>query len=288
MKIMQIEQCGQVGKCMSHPSSYESHVKTFNYSKPSMVRVAEYAMQQLEAARKVDIERHEKNASALKNNEEIRASVVSLMTAVGMPEKFTQRDMNSRARYPKSQTLRAGYLTDLDRECKVNDGFDAATYTYNQLLSSYKLYQEQAAKQGEVEKREKEREEQARIAKRRADMELAAVILRYGLPIESEWSDVLEDLRKRDQRLDLAVAMEDVRGDWNEGCYPVNNALERFTIRTDEDKDIANDVLGCTHDFEDGRVFRDISWSYSRLYASVADQQLAADVQTARSHARHD
>lgn len=287
MKIMQIEQCGAVRKCMAHPSSYESYLKGNGWSKPSMLRVANHALVQLEAARKVDIEQHEKNALALKNNAEVRASVVSLMTAVGMPDKFTQRDPNSRARFPKATTLRAGYLTDLDRECKVDDGFALATSSYESMLREYRAYKEKADGEAEREKAAAERAERERIEKRRADLELVTIIQRYGLPIESEWSDVLDALRGRDQRLDLAIAMEDVRGDWNDGCGAVESALARFVIRDNEDKDIAADVLGCTRDFEDGRVFRDTTWSYGALYASVADQQLVADAQTAHTHARN-
>lgn len=286
LKIMPIELCGAVRKCMAHPSSYKSYITNHSHREPSMLRVADHALAQLEAARKVDVERHEKNAEALANNQVIRGRVLALMAEVGMPEKFVQRDPNSRARVPKSMTLRAGYLTDLDRECKVDDGYAFATTSYEQMLKEYQDYRKKAEGEAAREKNLAEIAERERLEKRRADLELVTIIQRYRLPIESEWGDVLEALRTRDQRLDLAVAMEDVRSDWNDGCGAVEFALSRFTIRDNEDKEIAADVLGCTRDFEDGRVFRDTTWSYDALYASAADQQLAADVQAARSHAR--
>ena len=113
-----------------------------------------------------------------------------------------------------------------------------------------------------------------------------SMLLRHELPIESSWDDVLEHLRKKDQRLDLAVAMEQTRGDWSDGPYRVRNALDRFQIHIDEDKAIATDVASCLYDFEDGRVFRDTTWSYSALYESVADKQLVSDCQTAMNHSR--
>ncbi len=116
-------------------------------------------------------------------------------------------------------------------------------------------------------------------------MELAGVLLRYELPIESSWSDVLDHLCGKDQRLNLAVAMQRTRGDWSEGPYRVSNALGNFRIETNEDKDIAADVATCLYDFSDGRVFRDTTWNYTRLFASVTDQQLAADCQKAMQHA---
>lgn len=286
LKIMPIEQCGAVGKCMASPQSYESSMGSYSYRKPAPDRVAAYALAELERARAADAAMHERNLPALANNQAVREYVEKVMDDIGMPRSFTQRDTNSRARRPKTYSSPAGFLTDLVRECKTDDGFAAATRTYEELSKRYREYEASAKQQAERDKAAAERAEAEKIAKRRADLELVTIIQRYGLPIESEWHDVLEALRGRDQRLDLAVAMEDVRGDWNDGCGAVEYALSRFTIRDNEDKDIANDVLGCTRDFEDGRVFRDTTWSYSALYASVADRQIVADVQTARSHAR--
>lgn len=286
LKIMPLEQCGAVGKCMASPQSYESGMSS--YRKPSIDQVAAKAMRELEAARTVDLATHERNAAAIANNAAVRAYVESVMDGIGMPRSWSQKDTKSRSRYPKSFSTPAGYLTDLVRECRTDDGFSSATSTYNMLLARYTEYAATATAQAEKDRAAAERAAAEKLAKRRADMELVTIIQRYGLPIDSEWSDVLEELRGRDQRLDLAVAMEDVRGDWNDGCGAVESALGRFTIRDNEDKNIANDVLGCTHDFEDGRVFRDTTWSYSALYASVADQVLAADVQTAHSHARNE
>lgn len=288
LKIMPLEQCGAVGKCMSSPQSYESRMTTYSYRKPSIDRIAAFAMTELEKARAVDVAMHERNLPAIANNEAVRAHVEAVMAEVGMPRSFSQRDTKSRSRYPKSFTTPAGFLTDLVRECKTDDGFAAATRTYDELLKRYQEYETTAKAQAEKDKEATERAAAEKLAKRKADMELVTIIQRYSLPIESEWRDVLEALRGRDQRLDLAVAMEDVRGDWNDGCGEVESALCRFTIRDNEDKDIANDVLGCTRDFEDGRVFRDTTWSYSALYASVTDRQLVADVQAARSHARNE
>lgn len=283
LKIMPLEQCGAVGKCMSSPQSYASDMS--RWSTPSIDQVAAKAMRELEAARAVDVAMHDRNADAIANNAAVRAHVEAIMDGIGIPRSWSQKDTKSRARYPKTFSTPAGYLTDLVRECRTDDGFVAATNTYNMLLTRYTEYAATAKAQAEKDAAAAERAQAMKVAQRKADIELVTIIQRYSLPIESEWGDVLEALRGRDQRLDLAVAMRHVRGDWNDGCGAVESALGRFTIRTDEDKDIANDVLGCTHDFEDGRVFRDTNWSYDRLFASAVDQVLAADVQTAMSHA---
>lgn len=288
LKIMPVEQCGAVGQCQSHPSGYEHTLSA--YSKPTKERVATYALQQLEAARAKDIATHEANLPAIENNKAVAERVTALMTEIGMPASFSERDRNSRARYPKTIRHDAGYITDLRREVKRDDGFTAATRTYEDLKRRYQEYAEAGKREAEAAARERERAAQAEVEKRKADMELAALLLRYGLPIESTWSDVLEHLCGKHQRLDLAVAMQRTRMDWNDGPYRVSDALRRFTIETNEDKDIAACVAGGLVDFEDGRVFRDMAWSYDALFASVAAEQpqLAADLKTALDRAQED
>ena len=210
------------------------------------------------------------------------------MKAIGMPARWSERDMKSRSRYPKTISHSAGYITDITRECKTDDGFAYATLQYERLLKSYQEYAEQGKREAEEARRAAERAKEAEIEKRKADIELAAILLRYSLPIESSWSDVLEALRGRHQRLDLAVAMSQTRSDWSDGAYRVRAAMDRFTIHDNEDKDIANDVLGCMDDFSDGRVFRDTRWSYDALFASVENRQLVADVQRAMQLASDD
>lgn len=280
-RIQPVEPCGQVHKLMTSPQSYAS---SFAPIKPTSLQVATKALRELEAARQRDIELHERNKLAIEINTAIKARVLQLMDSIGMPKRFSQRDASSRSMRPKTTTLDAGYLTDLQRECKTDDGFAFATGIYEKLLGQYRAYEEQAKREDEQARRAEEQRKAAEVERRKADMALAAILLRYSLPIESTWSDVLEVLRGRDQRLDLAVAMEQTRGDWSEGPHRVRDALDRFEIRCTEDKDIANDVLAGLTDFCDGRVFRDATWSYDRLYASVADQQLAADVRTAVRH----
>lgn len=289
LKIMPVEQCGAVGKCMGSPQSYRDQAKgSYSYTEPTIARIAAYALQQLEAARARDVGAHEKNLPAIENNKAVAAAIIALNEGVGMPKRWSERDRNSRARYPKTIGHDAGYLTDIAREVKTDDGFAAATFTYERLKKDYEAYAASGVAEAERLARQKEVEQQALVDKRKADMELAALLLRYNLPLESSWSDVLEQLRGKDQRLDLAVAMSQTRGDWSEGCYRVEAAIGRFTIRNDEDKDVINDVLGCTRDFEDGRVFRDTTWSYSALFASAQDQQLSADVQLAMQRAGDD
>lgn len=284
--IQAVEQCGAIGKCMSSPSSYASVMGSYGSKSPKAV--AARALQELESARARDIATHEKNSLALEANKQIAERVTALMNEIGIPTSYSERDRQSRARYPKSIRHEAGYIGDLRRNCPTTDGFEHATHTYERLLKDYQAYAVRAQEEFEQAERQSAREAEQLVERRKADMELAAMLLRYELPIDSSWSDVLEALRGRDQRLDLAVAMSQTRGDWSEGAYRVSAALGRFKIETTEDKDIATDILSCLEDFEDGRVFRDTTWNYSVLFAGAADQQLSADVQKAMANAGGD
>ena len=286
MKVMVVEICNAMGKLYSTPESFRSSMpRKWNYSKHTMLEVANFALTRLETARQTDVAMHEKNLPAIAMNTRIHEHMGALMKAIEMPDGWSERDPSSRARIPKTIRHTAGWRTDLAKHCRLDDSFSHATGNYERLQKAYAEYHTTALGEADRLARLKEVEKEKVLAARRADMELAAVLLRYELPIDSSWADVLDALREKNQRLDLAVAMEQVRGDWNEGCGAVESALSRFTIRDNEDKDIANDVLGCTRDFEDGRVFRDTTWSYGALYASVEDRQLVADVQTAYQHA---
>lgn len=282
-KAMPIEKVGYVGQCQSHPSGYEHSAKV-GYSTPTSSRIATYAMQALEVARAKDVEAHEKNVPALAHNKALRERVVAMMKSIGIPDSWSERDFASRSRYPKNKTVSAGYLADLAKHVVVSDGFESATHTYESLKKRYEEYAASAEREAQRAEQERaaaaEREKEAR----RKNLAIASIILRYSLEEDADWPDILEVLCAKDQRLDLAVAMQQTRNDWNEGAYRVSNALDRFVIETTEDKDIANDVLRCLENFDDGRVFRDTTWNYGRLFASVADQQLAADVQTALTH----
>ncbi|WP_176048181.1 hypothetical protein [Burkholderia sp. BCC1644] len=278
-KILPVEQCGFVGKCMASPQSYASSLST--YRTPSAKTVADHALAQLEAARAKDVALHEANLEAIERNKGTADRVRAFMEEIGMPKSWSERDTKSRARFPKNITRDAGWIADIMRFIKTDDGFAFATSQYNSLKSRYDEYAAIAARETEQAEQQRQRAEQAERDARKANVELARVVLRYELSDESTWNDVLDALRGKDQRVDLALAMLATRNDWSEGPYRVRDALYRFTIVTDEDKEIASDVATCLHDFEDGRVFRDTTWGYDRILASVADQQLATDALTA-------
>lgn len=285
-KTNELEKVGAVTHCQANPGSYASYMGgSYGYlPKPSAKRVAAYALSQLEQARQKDVEAHERNLPKIAANKAAREKIEALMKEVGMPDSFYEIPRNSRARFPKRVKQSAGYITDMQRHLPITDGFDHATATYTNLKARYDLYAKEAEGEDERLAAEAERERQRKLEAQRSNIQMAKIILRYDLPEDSTWEDILDTLRKKDQRIDLAVAMSQTRGDWSEGYYRVSDALSRFVVRTPEDADIQTDILSCFNDHIDGRVFRDTTWNYDRLFSSVADPHLADDVRTAMSH----
>lgn len=271
---------GAVGKCMSSPQSYADHGRS--YGKRGPRETAVFALQELERARALDVEAHEKNLPVLTANADIRARIIALMKEAGIPD--TQQVPSGRTRYGRAvmKSAPAGYIDDMRRCVPIGDGFESATLTYQGLKARYDEYAKNADELEQKAQQERETAAEREKAKRKADIDLVKIILRYSLPEDSEWRDVLEALCEKDQRLDLAVAMAKTRADWSDGPDTVRYALDRFKTETAEDLAIARDVSAHVIDWDgDGRCFRDTNWNYDRLFASVTDQQLSADVQKA-------
>jgi len=285
----EIEICANVNKCMSSPQSYATtNGSSWSYRTPTNKEVAAKALAALEAARKMDVEAHERNESKLEANKALRDRIIAVMTEAGIPASYSEKDVKSRARFPKSIRKDAGYLEDLRRSVKTSDSFDYATSTYERLKASYDEFAKKADAEDQQARASIERAAAAKLEERRKNLKLVEIILRYQLPETSEWGDILGSLREKDQRLDLAVAMTQTRGDWSSGYYRVSDALNRFEVKTPQDAEIQSDILSCFNDDIDGRVFRDTAWNYTRLFAEAADQQLSADVQTAMANAGDD
>ncbi|MFC5358100.1 hypothetical protein [Azospirillum himalayense] len=271
-----IEPCGHVGKLPTSPESYRHN---YRVDSPTMLQLLARADAALEDAFAKDKAIHEANAPAVAHNKALRETITTMMKAVGVPVSWSDLEFpSSRSRYKKRISKRAGYLTDLERWIPVADGFAHQVTLYETAKRQHAEYRVKAEQEQQQVLAAKEREAQAR----KANLDLARIIVRYGLPEESDWSEVVSQLRGRNKYLDLAVAMYQTRCDWSDGPRAVRNALERFTIENDRDKNIAADVAdSLAHWDGDGRIFRDTTWSYGALWPLVGDEQLVADVQRA-------
>lgn len=91
--------------------------------------------------------------------------------------------------------------------------------------------------------------------------------------------DIESHILSQDKYLDLAWSMERTRGDWSEGFYRVESALRRFEVVTPTDALIVADLQEIMDsDEQDGRVFRDTTYSYGTIYEYVENKELIADL----------
>ncbi|MNQ66527.1 hypothetical protein D3C85_810190 [compost metagenome] len=189
-----------------------------------------------------------------------------------IPSGYSTYEFKTNRSSKKTETRHtAGYLGDLSRNIKTDDGY---TYTASQV-ERYKetftqiannLKQKIRAVQAEKEKEEKNK---------KSVQVLARMQVKYGLNEHSMWEDVLEALDSKDKYFMLARAMEDTRGDWSEGFGRVEWAINKFVVESPEDKEIEDNISTFLDgEYEDGRCFRDCEWNYSVLYGKAAAEVL--------------
>lgn len=278
---MPVKQCEAVRKLSEYDSNYGGGGRFSS----SWTFKANEAERMLARAWAEDQATHADNTEALVHNLGLRTHITEVMRSIGVTDEYSVPDLKSRSRWVKTKKVPAGYRSDIAHFIPVSDGFAAAELRQQKLAVLFAGWRSKA----DEEKNAKAAEAERKKTKRMADMELATILVRYGLPIDSEWWSVAQELRKRDKYLDLACAMENVRCDWNDGCDEVSDALGRFEIAAGDDAKIAADVASAVvrfSDDRDGRYFRDTTWSYGALYTLVADKQLLADGKLANERAR--
>ena len=195
---------------MAHPSSYLSRIQ---YGEKTTARAAALALQDLEAAghaisppmRNLPAPRTTLCAAQITVERGCRYARALGANATGHPVALPQ-DNQPRRRLHHRYSAR---MQDRRRFGLVTSQGSGCWPSTRSTTSS--------ASVSRGDSHAKEREQAAALEKRKADIELAAILLRYSPPIESTWSDVLESLRGRHQRPDLAVAMAQTRSDWSEG-----------------------------------------------------------------------
>ena len=232
---------------------------------------------------------HEVNLPEIERRTELRSRITVLMREAGIQDNYKREAPCSRARFPKMVDGKAGYLVDLDRFLPVDDGFAAIDRDYQYRVSQREVEASKKADEREKQRAQREREQEEYERKRRSDLDLVRLIAKYELAEYSEWSEVLDHLRSKSKYIDLAFAMADTRSDWSEGYWRVEAALSRFTVQTDIDQKIYDDVsdaCSLSEDFVDGRVFRNCTWNYSRILSDISiDPDLLADANRAHEEA---
>lgn len=280
-RIAHIKQCVAVKNTSTYLISYNNNSA---YYRETEGQLAQKALLKLEEALAKDEQTHQENISGLENNKALQQEAINFMeNQVGISKTKRIKDPKSRARIPKMITVNNGWYKDILENVVVNDGYDFVQKDYEKKKKLFQDIIEKYTRDAERAKAEKKAEEEAAVAHKKSLMDMVAIINRYDELDETyEWEDILEYLLKKSRLLNLAHAMSETRGDWNEGPYRVKNAL--FEPTNDVEKLILEDISRITYDWDgDGRVYRDCKYNYGVLFNMLdqTDHQLMIDYYTA-------
>lgn len=276
-KIMKVEPCKGVE---FHSSSLEVRDGWGSRKEPTTVDAWNRSLDAFNAEVDAKVEAikqvHAANADALTNNSAITEKVSLIMRELGIPLTYQERDYSSRAQRPKYNTRNAGYLGDLSRNVILSDGYDAAIASAERAKQQAKDYH--AKKVAGLA--QKEREEAAAKKKIKDDALIVHMRVKYKCDVEDTVYDVLRAIIGKNKYLWLAHWMQENRLDWNDGPDSARVGLDGFKVESQEDQEIYDAVSSRIEDWGgDGRVFRDMEYSYDVIYGMVDDSELMADYQ---------
>lgn len=228
----------------------------------------------------------ERNEEIAKHNRMVCEAAVAYMAAIGVPDTF-RKPKKSRGWQIKYDTIEADWKMALRQSFPVSSGWSTVEQQFAESMRIVESWEHDDT----AEKNRKERERQAEETRARATRAVAAMVVKYGLPVDATDRDVLDAMLSRNKYLRLAYWLERNRGDWNEGPHYASVGLDSFSVESDTDKAIAADIGSHISDWDgDGRIFRDCDWNYGKLYVIAAEQDeaLVADFNALREFVTED
>ena len=220
------------------------------------------------------------NQKICAENSRIVNSLIDSIRNAGIPERVEVVVSGPRAQRTKREMQDAPWKS-LSRQVRTFDTWTQSEQYYKDFLGRVKKWQDEIA----AKAREKEQAAAKDKARIEAESKRIALCLKYGFdPVKTAESDLRDLLLSKNKYLRLAYYLERNRNDWNEGPDFAETGLSGFKIETADDQLIYDNIQGFITDWDgDGRVFRDCTWSYSRLYAEFVPAELMTDFQSLKS-----
>ena len=274
MEIMPIKKI-EVERLKYIPDGYdERYSKYGTFEGYQIDNVVREATNHVERILKSAETQHEVNVEAIKNNVAIVEGIKKMMEKFGIRSTYSTYEYKSRRSSKQTETKHyAGYLGDLNRDIKTNDGFSTIQNECNSFKEKLEKWRLSEMKRIEQEQAKIKNEEVIATANR----ELMKLIVKYDLPATSTKDDVVDHIISKDKYLYLAHYMEKNRGDWNDGYSYAEEGLDNFTVETDIDSEIYDCVQNEIDNWDgDGRCFRDCAYSYNVVFG-YADSELYVD-----------
>ena len=252
------------------PNEYADTVEKIEERRKSLFAKLDEVLPSLEETRL-------KNAEIIEHNKQIAEKVKLIMKTMGIPDSYSERDYNSRARNPKYITRQAGYIGDITRNVST---FDTQ---YKNISDQINVIKTRINKWADDKIKAIRAEEASKKAEREKDAKvklLAAMCGKYGIDaLEEDYYDLLDEILRRNKYLHLAHHLLRNRNDWNEGPDRAEYDLSQFKIENEVDQKIYESIQEDIEDWQgDGRVFRDGEYGYDIIFG-MCDDDLMSDYQ---------
>lgn len=223
---------------------------------------------------------YNENLPAMENNKKIVEKVTALMSKLGIPSSYSHSYFKTnRSRNKTTETVKAGYLGDLQRNVPTYQPAIPDKDTYIRKAEHYfgKLL-------AEVQKKDKE---SAEYQRKQEEIHQVALLRAKYTPNDAQSSvwDIREAILSKDKYLRLAYWLERNRGDWNDGYSYAETGLDGFVVEEGNslDQDIYDNIYSCIRSGDDGdidgRIFRDTEYNYNRLKDFVTNSSLLEDLE---------
>lgn len=225
---------------------------------------------------------HKANLEIIEHNKLVVSKITALMQAIGIPNTYSESYFkSSRSTRKTTDTKKAGYLADIDRNIKTSQesipSKESMMYGVN---DKYRVIYDKIR----LEETKAERERQAQ-----EELHKVALLRAKYTPDDassSSWA-IREAILSKDKYLHLAYWSERNRGDWSDGYDYAETGLTGFNVEDGNvvDQEIKECIQECIYsagDGVDGRIFRDCEYNYGVLYGMVKDKTLLDDLQKVR------
>jgi hypothetical protein len=216
-----------------------------------------------------DIEIIKENDMAANNNKSVYNSLKTMFVTLGFRENVLRRS-SQRAIHKTSHT--AGWLETINT-IRIDTGASQVHQIKEKVLKEIS----EERKRRETDKRIK----QLAVEREEKSKELLKFIgtleVKYGKKFSLP-DDAILFILEKDKYLRLAYWLEKNRVDWSEYADYAKIGIDSFSIENDTDRAIHDEIYGLIYNnFDDGRVFRDCTWNYNKLY-EMADETLLQEL----------
>lgn len=226
----------------------------------------------LEKAYAVSQPLREINAQRARNNALVKAKFEAMVKNAGIPT--TYRKPKPRSRWGSSEWVDQEWFSGFKACIPVVDPWGMLESGYKEKLRQIERWQQEVEA---AEHKAKAAKEQAEAAVR---MKALVMILAQKYECGEDAAEVLVTLLNRNKYLRLAHYLRRNRNDWNEGYDLARIGLREFVVETDVDRAIEDEISDLAEGEDcDGRVFRDCTWNYDRIFGLVEPVELFSDYQ---------